>query len=95
MGFSKKNGGPWTWDWPYEEKIKRNCEVDDQEVQAQIQRHKCDEEKTPNRPDAFYSYINSEGKKIRGTAFTWRLLNTEIQRKTLCFCTLKEETFTD
>ena len=51
-------------------KMKRNCEVDDQEVQAQIQRHKCDEEKTPNRPDAFYSYINSEGKKIRGTAFT-------------------------
>ena len=39
----------------------RICEVDDQEVQAQIQRHKRDEEKTPNRPGAFCSYINSEG----------------------------------
>ena len=45
--------------------MRRNCEVDDEEVQAQIQRHKRDEEKTLNRPDAFYSYINSEGQKIR------------------------------
>ena len=30
-----------------------------------IQRHKCDEEKTPNRPDAFHSYSKSEGQKIR------------------------------
>ena len=44
--------------------MRRNCEVDDQGVQAQIQRHKRDEEKTPNRTDAFYSYINSEGLKI-------------------------------
>ena len=35
----------------------RNCEVDDQEVQAQLQRHKRDEERTPNRPGAFYSFI--------------------------------------
>ena len=41
----------------------RNCEVDDQDVQAQIQRHKDDEEKTSNLPSAFYSYINSEGQK--------------------------------
>ena len=39
----------------------RICEVDNQEVQAQIQRHKRDEEKTPNCPGAFCSYINSEG----------------------------------
>ena len=45
--------------------MKRNCEVDDQEVQAHIQRHKRDEEKTQNCPNAFYSYINSEGQKIR------------------------------
>ena len=31
--------------------MRRNCEVDDQEIQAQIQRHKHNEEKTPNRPD--------------------------------------------
>ena len=35
----------------------RNCEVDDQEVQAQLERHKRDEERTPNRPGAFYSFI--------------------------------------
>ena len=29
--------------------MRRNCEIDDQEIQAQIQRHKRDEEKTPNR----------------------------------------------
>ena len=46
--------------------MRRNCEVDDREVQAQIQRQKRNEEKTPNCPDAFYSYINSEGRKIRG-----------------------------
>ena len=45
--------------------MRRNCEVDDVEVQAQIKRDKRDEEKTPNRLDAFYSYINSEGQKIR------------------------------
>ena len=43
--------------------MERNCEVDDREVQAQIQRHKRHEEKTPNRPGAFYSYLNSEGQK--------------------------------
>ena len=43
--------------------MRRNCEVDDQEVQAQIQRHKHDEEKTPNHPDAFYSYIIQKGRK--------------------------------
>ena len=43
--------------------MERNCEVDDQEVQAQNQRHKRDEEKKPNRPGAFYSYLNSEGRK--------------------------------
>ena len=45
--------------------MRRNCKFDDQEVQAQIQRHKRYEEKTPNHPDAFYSYINSEQQKIR------------------------------
>ena len=45
--------------------MRRNCEVDDQEIQTQIQRHKRNEEKTPNRPDPLYSYIDSEGKKIR------------------------------
>ena len=45
--------------------MKRNCEVDDQETQAQIQRPKRDEEKIPNCTGAFYSYINSEGQKIR------------------------------
>ena len=45
--------------------MRRNCEVDDQEIQTQIQRHKRNEEKTPNRPDPVYSYIDSEGKKIR------------------------------
>ena len=45
--------------------MRRNCKVDDQEVQAQIRRHKRYEEKTPNHPDAFYSYINSERQKIR------------------------------
>ena len=39
----------------------KNCETDEQEVQAQIQRHKSNEEKTPSRLDAFYSYINSNG----------------------------------
>ena len=43
--------------------MERNCEVDDQEVQAQNQRHKRDEEKKPNRPGTFYSYLNSEGRK--------------------------------
>ena len=42
----------------------RNCEVDGREFQAQIQRHKRDEEKTTNHPDAFYSYLNSEEQKI-------------------------------
>ena len=32
-------------------------------------------------------------KRMFWTEFTWRLLNTENQRKTLCFCTVKEETF--
>ena len=45
--------------------LRRNCEVDDQKVHTQIQRHKRDEEKTPNRLDVFYSHINSEGQKIR------------------------------
>ena len=45
--------------------MRRNCEVDEQEIQAQIQRHKRDEGKTPNCPGAFYSYINSGGQKIR------------------------------
>ena len=45
--------------------VRRNCEVDDEEAHTQIQRCKRDEEKTPNRPDAFYSYINSEEQKIR------------------------------
>ena len=45
--------------------IRRNCKFDDQEVQAQIRRHKRYEEKTPNHPDAFYSYINSERQKMR------------------------------
>ena len=35
----------------------RNSEGDDQEVQAQIQRPKRDEERTPNRPGAFCSFI--------------------------------------
>ena len=41
--------------------MRKNCETDEQEVQAQIQRHKSNEEKTPIRVDAFYSYINSNG----------------------------------
>ena len=45
--------------------IRRNRKFDDQEVQAQIRRHKRYEEKTPNHPDAFYSYINSERQKMR------------------------------
>ena len=45
--------------------MRKNCEVDDQEVQVQIQRHKRDEGKTPNRPDTFNPCINSEGQKIR------------------------------
>ena len=42
-------------------KMRTNCEIDDQEVQALIQRHKC----VPNRPGAIYSYIYSEEQKIR------------------------------
>ena len=74
MGFSKKDGGLKLETVPVVVycyfvlhkicEVRKNCEVDDQEVQAQIQRHKRDEEKTPNRPDAFYLYINSEEQKI-------------------------------
>ena len=45
--------------------MRSSCEADNQEFQAQFPRHKRDEEKTPNRPDAFYSCVNSEGQKIR------------------------------
>ena len=42
-------------------KMRTNCEIDDQEVQALIQRHKH----VPNRPGSIYSYIYSEEQKIR------------------------------
>ena len=41
--------------------MRTNCEIDDQKVQALIQRHK----RVPNRPGTIYSYIYSEEQKIR------------------------------
>ena len=73
LEFSKKNGGLKLETVPIVIycyfalhkicEMGRKCEVDNQEVQAQIQRHKCDDEKTPDRSGAFYFYINSEGQK--------------------------------
>ena len=61
MGFSKKNDGLKFETVPILVyccfflhnicEMRRNCEVDDQEDQAQIQRCKHSEEKIPNRPD--------------------------------------------
>ena len=45
----------------------KNCDLDDEEVERQIQRHRSDEQERPNRPDLVYSYNNPEGEYIRKT----------------------------
>ena len=43
--------------------MKRNCDMEEQEVQAQIRKHKQDKEKILSYPDTFYSYNNPVEQK--------------------------------
>ena len=43
---------------------KGNC-LDEEEVQAQIRRHRAEEEKVPNVPDPVYSCVTTEGEYVR------------------------------
>ena len=68
----------------------RNCEVDDQEVQAQIQRHKRDEERTPNRPGAFYSFILFISYKSKLKILSWELKRVLPTKQKTNFKHMKE-----
>ena len=43
----------------------KNCGLDEEEVQFQIQQHQKEERSLPNLPDQVYSHNNSEGELVR------------------------------
>ena len=43
----------------------KNCDIDEEELQAQLEKHKKAKEQSPNNPDPVYSYTNPEGAVVR------------------------------